>query len=261
MSAELPSFQKQRWQDDGYLKVEGFLQVQEIMEISHWVEEISSWPVSDKEWMHHRERTAHGDVQLARTENFVPFHSGMKRLLTAGRLIAAAGELMDQPAVLYKEKINYKHPGGGGYAAHQDAPAYEYIKRHITCLVTIDPMNEQNGCLYFSPGRHEEGLISIDDRGCIDVDAARTMDWVPVLMEPGDVLFFHSYAPHMSPPNDTSSPRRALYLTYNAAAEGDFREQYYNNKREAFAKYKLSSSGKEQQISKIGHFQGRTVIE
>ena len=72
--------------------------------------------------MHHREQTSLGDVQLSRTENFVPFHADMRRLLTEGTLIEAVGQLMGQPAVLYKEKINYKHPGGGGYAAHQDAP-------------------------------------------------------------------------------------------------------------------------------------------
>ena len=140
-------------------------------------------------------------------------------------------------------------------------PAYEFIKQHVTCLVTVDSMNEQNGCLYFSNGRHQEGLIALDERGCIDVDAAAAMEWSPVPMEPGDVLFFSSYAPHMSPPNQSDSPRRAVYLTYNAAEEGDFREQYYADKRAAFAKYKLSGSDKAGQISKIGHFQGRTVTE
>ena len=38
-----------------------------------------------------------------------------------GRVIEAVGELLGEPAVLYKEKINYKYPGGGGYAAHQEA--------------------------------------------------------------------------------------------------------------------------------------------
>jgi len=251
----------QRWREDGYLKLPAFLNQQESADARKWVEEISSWPPSDSQWMHHQEQTARGDVRLARTENFVPFHRGMKRLLTEGKILAALEQLMGEPAVLYKEKINYKYPGGGGYAAHQDAPAYEFIKNHVTCLVTIDPMREENGCLFFSPGRHREGLIALDDRGCIKTDVADSLEWIAVRTDPGDVLFFSSYAPHMSPPNTSEQPRRAIYLTYNALAEGDFREQYYEDKRQAFAAYKSSGSDKAQQISKIGHFQGKTITQ
>ncbi|MCH2203297.1 MAG: phytanoyl-CoA dioxygenase family protein [Fuerstiella sp.] len=252
---------QRRWIEDGYLKVDSFLSEQEVADAREWVEEISSWPINDDKWIHHQEQTAKGDVRLSRTENFVPFHTGMKHLLTEGKLLTALGQLMGEPAVLYKEKINYKYPGGGGYAAHQDAPAYEFIKHHVTCLVTIDPMREDNGCLFFSPGRHQEGFIALDDRGCIHPETAASLEWVSVPTEPGDVLLFSSYAPHKSPPNGTNEPRRAIYLTYNALAEGDFRQQYYEDKRRAFAMYKSSGSDKAQQISKIGHFQGKTVTQ
>ena len=249
------------WRQDGYLKLAGFLSGQETADAHVWVNEISSWPPSQSKWMHHQELTARGDVRLARTENFVPFHAGMKSLLMEGKLLDALEELMGEPAVLYKEKINYKYPGGGGYAAHQDAPAYEFIKHHVTCLVTIDPMREENGCLFFSPGRHNEGLIALDDRGCIKTDVAESLEWTAVPTDPGDVLFFSSFAPHKSPPNTSDEPRRAIYLTYNALVEGDFRERYYEDKRQAFETYKSSGSDKAQQISKIGHFQGKTVTQ
>jgi 2-aminoethylphosphonate dioxygenase len=51
---------------------------------------------------------------------------------------------------------------------------------------------------------------------------------------PGDVLFFDSYVPHASKPNLTGAPRRILYLTYNLAAHGDHRLQYFAEKRAAF---------------------------
>jgi ectoine hydroxylase-related dioxygenase (phytanoyl-CoA dioxygenase family) len=52
--------------------------------------------------------------------------------------------------------------------------------------------------------------------------------------EPGDVLFFDSYAPHASKANMTDHPRRILYLTYNATVEGDHRARYFAEKRESF---------------------------
>lgn len=247
------------WQGEGFLCVREFYSSDEAAEAKRWVEEISDWADDGERWMHHREQTASGKIRLSRTENFVPFHDGMRDLLTRGKLLDWVGQLMGETAVLYKEKINYKYPGGAGYAAHQDAPAYEFANHHVTCLVAIDPMTEANGCLKFAPGRHREGLIGLNDEGCIDQSAADTLEWVSVETFPGDVLFFSSYAPHKSGANTSESPRRAIYLTYNAASEGDWREEYYRDKREMFARHKQAGSPEMARISKIGHFRGKTV--
>ncbi|REJ68847.1 MAG: phytanoyl-CoA dioxygenase family protein [Planctomycetota bacterium] len=248
------------WDRDGYLKVEGLLSPAEAAEVSAWVDEVAAWPDSDDKWIHHREDTEHG-VRLSRSENFMPFHEGLKKLLTSGKILESVSQVMGEPAVLYKEKINYKYPGGGGYAAHQDAPAYEFIKKHVTCLIAIDANTPENGCLFFCPGRHKEGFIGLDDVGCITPEVAETLEWHATPTEPGDVLFFSSYAPHKSPPNNSNQSRRALYLTYNAAAEGDLRSAYYEDKRATFAAHSGSGTEAEGRISKIGHFQGKTVLE
>ena len=60
--------------------------------------------------------------------------------------------LFDEPTVLFKEKINYKHPGGGGFAPHQDATAYRFVDHHISCMVPLDPATPASGCLYVAPG-------------------------------------------------------------------------------------------------------------
>lgn len=255
MSTSLSATQRMRWQDDGYLKFDGFLTRTEADNLRGWVEEIAQWPASDDRWMHHFEQTQFG-VRPARTEYIIAYHEGIKGLLTAGKVPAAAGQLMGEPAVLYKEKINYKYAGGGGYAAHQDAPAYEFVKSHITCSIAIDAATPESGCLYFAAGRHREGLLHLDDSGCIDRDFAESLNWSPVPMQPGDALFFSSYAPHYSPRNDSQIPRRALYLTYNALAEGDLREAYYTDKRRSLAEAKQTGNNK-LRISKIGHFDGR----
>ena len=173
------------------------------------------------------------------------------------RLIA---ELTGERAALYKEKINYKYPGGGGYAAHQDAPAYEFVKSHTTCLISIDAATVENGCLYFSPGRHREGLIALDADGCIAPEIAENMDWVAAPTQPGDILVFSSYIPHKSGANRSNLPRRIIYAVYNNLSDGDWREKYYEDKREAFSEYATEDSGRSGQISKIDHFQGRTVL-
>jgi hypothetical protein len=48
------------------------------------------------------------------------------------------------------------------------------------------------------------------------------------------LVFFDSYIPHRSATNDSLRPRRSLYVTYNRAAEGDRRDDYYADKRRSF---------------------------
>ena len=59
--------------------------------------------------------------------------------------------------MLYKEKVNYKHPGGAGFAPHQGAPAYRFVDHHVSCMVPLDPATEASGCLWVAAG-HDRGL-------------------------------------------------------------------------------------------------------
>jgi hypothetical protein len=213
-----------------------------------WVDEVAGWP-DDGPWLHHRELTEAGP-QLCRTENFVPFHDGLRALLTTGPMLATASALLGEPAVLYKEKINYKLPGGAGYAPHQDAPAYRFVETHVSCMVAVDDALIGNGCLEVVSGCHQ-ALLPMDETGCIRAEVAAELDWAPVEVRAGETLWFHSRTPHRSGPNLGPTPRRALYPTYNARAEGDLRAAYYEQKR--------AELGDGAAVSLIGDFQGRPV--
>jgi ectoine hydroxylase-related dioxygenase (phytanoyl-CoA dioxygenase family) len=208
--------------------------------------------------MHHRELTDHGPA-LCRTENFTPFHDGLRTLLRSGTMVDIASALLGEPAVLYKEKINYKLPGGAGYAPHQDAPAYPFIATHVSCMVAVDDATPANGCLEVVSGAHAE-VLPTDAGGCIAPEVVERLDWVTVPVRAGQVLWFHSRTPHRSGPNTTDVPRRALYPTYNAAGEGDLREDYYRAKLEQFRTGGGRADGLVQ-VSLIDDFQGRPVPE
>ena len=51
--------------------------------------------------------------------------------------------------VLFKDKLNFKWPGGGGFTCHQDYPAYDLLgpAEHITAMIVIDDATDENGCL------------------------------------------------------------------------------------------------------------------
>ena len=76
----------------------------------------------------------------------------------------------------------------------------------------------------------------LDEQGFkpLTPEQMRGMDFMSVPTAPGDAIFFDSFAPHRSAPNNTTMPRRVLYITYNRASDGDWREQYYADKRKSF---------------------------
>lgn len=258
MASVLTPDQTAHFSTTGWLLTEPF-GAPDIARLRGWVDEIAAWPTDGAGWLHHHELTDDGPV-LARSERLIEFHPGLAALLTTGTLAATASDLLGEPAVLYKEKINYKLAGGAGYAPHQDAPAYPMIDLHVSAMVAVDDATVDNGCLEVASGRHHE-LLPTDERGCVHPDVAAELDWQPVEVRAGQVLWFHSRTPHRSGPNTSGVPRRALYPTYNAASEGDLRRRYYETKLATFAEAEDEPAGSSStaRVSLIGDFQGRAV--
>ena len=219
---------------DGFVVVPGFYDARETADLLRWTDEISAAPeVPGRHMVYHEDSLTEPGVRvIQRIENFCPFHHGFDALIRQGRLLDWTAGLMRAPVVLFKEKINFKMPGAPGFKAHQDQQAgwTRYAPIFVTALVTIDPATVENGCLEMVRGRHREGLLG-EEWDPLQEDG---LDLVPVPTAPGDVIFFDSFAPHASKPNFTASPRRLLYLTYNAAEYGDHRIQYFADKRASF---------------------------
>ena len=242
------------YEHHGWVLIDTFSPTQ-VEQIRAWVDEIAGWPDDAGDHLHYREMTDFGS-KLCRTENFVPFHPGMRSLLTEGRMVAIATALLGSEAVLYKEKINYKLVGGAGFAPHQDAPAYPFLDAHVSCMVSVDDADEANGCLEVVSGRYGE-VLPMDEVGCVRSDVVAGMAWTFAPVRAGQTLWFHSRTPHRSGPNVSRADRRALYPTYNALVEGDLRDAYYAEKLQKMA---ASSVGEHVQVSLIGDFQGRPVV-
>jgi ectoine hydroxylase-related dioxygenase (phytanoyl-CoA dioxygenase family) len=221
---------------DGYLLVRGMYSAQEVAEISDWTDEVAGSPeVAGRDWKYFEQSSKDGSRILCRVENFVPFHEGFSALITRRRMHQAVCELFGEEAVLFKDKINFKLPGGDGFRAHQDVQAGwdDYADLHITAMIAIDETNEENGSLEMIAGMHHEGVLGSMWAPLTDEDT-RHVQYVPVHCKPGDAVFFDSFAPHRSSPNRTAKARRVLYITYNKRSEGDSRAQYYADKHKNF---------------------------
>ena len=238
MGKYLTEEQLKFWDENGYLVLTDYFTPEQVEDLNSWVEDLESRPETPGKWMKYFETPANDPTgrQLCRVENFLQYHEGFAGLLEGERVIGILSELMGEQAVLFKEKINFKLPGGSGFTAHQDAPAFTTFNQqyHITMMVSIDASNPENGCLEMVPGRHKEGLLHTAPDGTIDLEFADTLTWIPLPTQAGDMVFFDSYIPHRSHANVSDRPRRACYITYNKASEGSHREDYYRHKREVF---------------------------
>jgi len=227
------------------------------------VTEVQNWAPRQGQHMHYFEPQPSnvGGHMISRTENYLNFHPGLAELFgNASTLASVAAELLedDQGAVVFKERINYKLPGGGGFAAHQDAPAWSgtdptgadaelsFMKHSLNMNVAVDRMYLENGGLEVVRGFSEKELVPQKEDGSITDEFVASQIWEPVVLEPGDVLFFSLHIPHRSGPNRTTGSRRAVYITYagrSSATEQD-KIKYYEDYRKL-----LPPAGEQQQGS------------
>jgi ectoine hydroxylase-related dioxygenase (phytanoyl-CoA dioxygenase family) len=178
--------------------------------------------------------------QLCRVEDMLTCYPDLHRFVE-GTITNYISYLMDESYVLFKDKLNYKWPGGGAFTPHQDFPAYENFgpREHITAMVCIDRATIENGCLQIAMNcsaihMQKQVLAFIEggkNHGSIQPEVVQNLQWEPLLTEPGDLVLFSSYVPHYSEPNKSQSARRAMFFTHNRSAEGNHREAYYDMKR------------------------------
>ena len=236
MQPQPDSPEKTFWAENHYLLRESVFTGADLADLVAWTDELAGWPEKPGHWMKYFERADRDERQLCRIENFLEHHRGLRELILGPATLEMVGALMGEPAILFKEKLNYKLPGGSGFLAHQDAPAFASFGQHyhITMLVTVDPMTTRNGCLEVSDPVDGQELLAQEADGTVSRAIEAERNWYPLELPAGSVLFFDSYLPHRSAANGSESPRRALYITYNRSREGDRRAAYYENKRAVF---------------------------
>lgn len=229
--------QKQHFDEQGYivLRVDEHKTV-DPKTLQSWTEEVSNLPLEKGKWMPYNEVSSTGERQLMRTENFAPYHAGFNSLLFGDQLRSILAQVTGEEMLLFKDKINYKLPGGNGFDAHLDAPAYDHIGRieHTTANLAIDAATIPNGCVEVVPGSHRMD-VKLEHGGKIDAEWEAAHEWMPVELEAGDLLIFGSHLAHRSAKNTTDKARRSVYATYACASDGrDLRDRYYADRREHF---------------------------
>jgi ectoine hydroxylase-related dioxygenase (phytanoyl-CoA dioxygenase family) len=247
---------KARYQQDGFLVVPGALSEQTMKELAGEATRVAGAEGDGCDASYYYEDSARepGHRIVRRIERLSRVSPMVDELFRSEALCGRVSELFGEPAVLFKDKLNFKLPGGSGYRAHVDGHFrwkddqgrerkgwLEHGSWFINVLICIDASNRDNGCLEVAPlpqtldmlGRgFDDILSSVDGRGP-DVTPEHEAKAALELVEtrPGDLVFFDWRCIHRSRPNNSDCPRRILYATYNRLSEGDQMDAYYQGKR------------------------------
>jgi hypothetical protein len=222
---------------NGFVLVRRMFDRKEARQHAAWIEDLAGRPPElGRQMVYFEDSLSEKGIRiLARIEKFADYHAGFSKLVADSRLLTLLESLLDDEPVLFKDKVNFKMPGGQGFAPHQDIqPGWDdYASYFISVLIAVDANTIENGCLEVAAGAHRRGLIGRRWEP-LEGHELDGLEFTSYPMNPGDVILFDCFTPHRSKPNLTPAPRRNIYLTYNRRRDGDVRERYFADKRKSY---------------------------
>jgi phytanoyl-CoA hydroxylase len=151
------------------------------------------------------------------------------------RIVECLEALLGAEPYATQTMVYYKPPGSRGQALHQDQ---FYLRvQPGTCMaawMALDRCDEENGCLQIVPG---SGNLPVLCSAQADLSKSFSPDTVyvpegmgtvPVILEPGDVLFFNGCVIHGSFPNTSETRFRRALIGHYVSGEAEKVAQWYN---------------------------------
>lgn len=224
---------KERFEKDGFVVARGVFSPEEVETIKAHFEELharreipgcfKSEPDSDDPLkvyprMMHPHRVS--DVAM--------------KYMTDERVFDILDTLFGEPALAAQSMYYFKPPGARGQALHQDN---FYLKVEPgTCIAAwtaIDRADEENGGLVVVPGSQGMEVVCpevADSEVSFTTHLVKPPDGMteyPVVLEPGDVLFFNGSVIHGSYPNRSKDRFRRSLICHYAGASCERIGHYY----------------------------------
>jgi len=211
------------FREDGYVVVEGLFGPPEVEELlDNFMRMHAGGPIPGC-FEPASVEEADGDILKLYPRMMHPHRvDGMSlRYLLDDRLEEVLTDLFGEEPLAAQSMLYFKPAGAKGQALHQDN---FFLKVEPgTCIaawVALDPADEENGGLEVVPGTHDMDIFCPEEA---DPEVSFTRDYVPVpeglealpvVMRPGDVLFFNGQLVHGSQPNRSEDRFRRSFICH-----------------------------------------------
>ncbi len=144
-------------------------------------------------------------------------------------LLDLIAELLGEEIDCFLSQFIFKTPGAYGQPWHQDALYFPFTPdRQLGVWLAVSEATLDNGCLHVLPRSHLEPVHPhVRDRrpgsnyGYLEIVDHDMTGAVPVPMQPGDLLVFHSHLMHRSTDNVSDRIRAAMVYHYSPAGTVD----------------------------------------
>jgi len=229
----LDSDLKKQFDEQGYIVVRGLFSREEAETIREHFEELHAR--GSIEGCFASDPTSHDPLKVyPRMMHPHRISDLAMRYMTDDRVFDVLEVLFGEEAMAAQSMYYFKPPGARGQALHQDN---FYLKVEPgTCIAAwtaIDYVDEENGGLVVVPGSQGMEVVCPEEADANEsftthlVRPPEGLEELPVVMEPGDVLFFNGSVIHGSYPNKSKDRFRRSFICHYAGISCERIGKYY----------------------------------
>jgi len=188
---------------------------------------------------------------MTRVERFIDLDVNFSMSFFPPFVLEILRQIFKGRSVLFKDKLNYKLGNGGRPdVLHQDAAAgwQKYAHDFVSMVIFLDENTFANAAVsILKTGNYPRELMgnAFEPLPNCNPPFEPAEDYELLEGPAGSVAFFDAYVPHGSPANHSPNERRNIYITFNAAADGDFYDTYYEDKLQNYPPNSMRKSNKE----------------
>lgn len=228
--------QHARFETDGHLILKSFYRPDEVQRLIDTFMGIHANGPVEGYFSPKTEAEAKGDPLRMYPRIMHPhrFNETSLEYLLDARLEPVLTDLFGEEPLAAQSMLYFKPAGGRGQALHQDN--FYLNVDPGTCIaawLALDHVDLENGCLEVVPGTHKMDLFCPEEADSAQsftreyVPPPPGLAKVPVIMEPGDMLFFNGTLVHGSGPNNSKDRFRRSYICHYIGRSSERMSEWY----------------------------------
>ena len=227
--------QKEIYENDGYVILPNIIPVKNLKAMQN---DLDKWIEESKNYHDNYGKTKNGKARfdleqghtakkpkLRRVANPTDISEAYRNVLFKGPAISAIVDLIGPNVKFHHCKLNIKLPGMKTRVDyHQDQPFDMHTNDdHLTLLVLLDDMSEENGCLKILKGSHKGPRYSHYDgdefvgKVSEEIQKICRRDSSNIEGKAGDICLMSTWCLHGGTANLSKKPRRMLICDYTSA--------------------------------------------